>query len=114
MPVPGRRCDYQKSISRGHPPSFHSTRRFVSNLAMIYFQLDDGAKAEPLYRRALDIQEKASGPEHPIAANALEKLGFIALGRGMRAEALDNANRAQSATLATLFNVLSFTSEEQR
>src|SRR5262249_17977601 len=34
----------------------------------------DYAGAEPLYRRSLDIREKALGPDHPDTANSLNNL----------------------------------------
>ena len=35
------------------------------------------AKAEPLYKRTLDIMEKALGPNHPTMANALENYASL-------------------------------------
>ena len=36
--------------------------------------MGDYAKAEPLYQRALKIDEKALGPDHPDTATALNNL----------------------------------------
>ena len=40
----------------------------LNNLAALYADTGQYAQAEPLYRRALAIQEKALGPEPPDAA----------------------------------------------
>jgi tetratricopeptide (TPR) repeat protein len=54
----------------------------LNNLALLYKSLGKYAEAEPLYKRALAIDEKALGPDHPtvatIAGNlarTLRKLG---------------------------------------
>ncbi len=39
--------------------------------------MGDYAKAEPLYQRALNITEKAVGPDHPATAQALNNLGLL-------------------------------------
>ncbi len=44
----------------------------LNNLAALYDSQGKYAEAEPLYRRALAIREKALGPEHPSVATALE------------------------------------------
>jgi hypothetical protein len=43
----------------------------VNNLAELYRTTGAYAKAEPLYQRALVINEKALGPEHPTTATSL-------------------------------------------
>jgi tetratricopeptide (TPR) repeat protein len=45
------------------------------------------AEAEPLYRRALDIYEKALGPEHPDTAMSLNNLAELYRAQGRHAEA---------------------------
>jgi len=42
----------------------------LNNLALLYSEQDRYAEAEPLARRALEIWEKALGPEHPNVAQA--------------------------------------------
>jgi tetratricopeptide (TPR) repeat protein len=37
----------------------------LNNLAALYYKQGHYAEAEPLYKRALAIDEKAIGPEHP-------------------------------------------------
>ena len=44
--------------------------------------MGDYAKAEPLYRRALAIHEKALGPEHPATATSLNNLAVLYRGDG--------------------------------
>ncbi len=44
---------------------------------MLYKTQGQYAKAEPLYRRALAILEKALGPEHPIVATSLNSLAEL-------------------------------------
>ena len=52
--------------------------------------MGDYAKAEPLYRRALAICEKALGPEHPDTAVSLNNLAelYNAMGDYAKAEPL--------------------------
>src|SRR5262249_18473979 len=45
------------------------------------------AEAEPLCKRALDIREKALGPEHPDTANSLNNLAALYYSQGRYAEA---------------------------
>jgi tetratricopeptide (TPR) repeat protein len=54
------------------------------------YYLDDRAQyaaAEPLYRRALDITEKALGPEHPATATSLNNLAALYDSQGQYAAA---------------------------
>lgn len=46
----------------------------LNNLAKIYYNLGDYAKAEPLYKRSLTIMEKALGPHHPRVATVLRNM----------------------------------------
>ena len=45
-------------------PEHPDTATSLNNLAQLYADMGDYAKAEPLYQRALKINEKALGPEH--------------------------------------------------
>src|SRR5262249_8703170 len=47
----------------------------------------DYAGAEPVYRRSLDIREKALGPDHPDTANSLNNLAELLESKGDYAEA---------------------------
>ena len=44
---------------------------------MLYRTQGEYAEAEPLYRRALAIREKALGPEHPDTAHGLNNLAEL-------------------------------------
>ena len=46
-------------------------------MAALYETLGDYAKAEPLFKRALAIREKALGPEHPDVATSLNNLALL-------------------------------------
>jgi len=63
----------------------------LNNLAALYEDQGDYAKAEPLYRRSLAIREKALGPNHPDVATSLENLAALyrATGRSSEAQALE-------------------------
>ena len=76
--------------------------------------MGDYAKAEPLYRRALAIDEKALGPEHTDTANSLSNLALLNIDLGKADGALEFAVRAEKAQKTQLGNILSFTSEQQR
>jgi tetratricopeptide (TPR) repeat protein len=41
----------------------------LNNLAALYRDQGEYAAAEPLYKRALAIRDKALGPEHPLVAD---------------------------------------------
>jgi tetratricopeptide (TPR) repeat protein len=49
----------------------------LNNLAFLYYAQGPHAQAEPLYRRALVICEKALGRDHPYVANSLENLAAL-------------------------------------
>jgi tetratricopeptide (TPR) repeat protein len=49
----------------------------MNSLAALYRRQGRFAEAEPLFRRALAIYEKAAGPEHPAAATLLSNLGQV-------------------------------------
>jgi tetratricopeptide (TPR) repeat protein/CHAT domain-containing protein len=51
------------------------------------YQAGRYAEAEQLYQRALEIAEKARGPEHPDTASALHNLGMAFEGQGRYARA---------------------------
>lgn len=63
----------------------------LENLAECYRTQGRYAEAEPLYTRALAIQEKALGPEHPDVATSLTSLAALyrATDRIPAAEALE-------------------------
>ena len=59
----------------------------LNNLAELYRVQGQYAEAEPLYRRALAIWEKALGPEHPDVAAGLNNLAELYRAQGQYAEA---------------------------
>ena len=54
----------------------------------------DYAQAEPLYRRALAIAEKAQGPEHPDTVTKVQNLGVMLRDAGKLNEAEELLSRA--------------------
>ncbi|MCK7482967.1 MAG: tetratricopeptide repeat protein [Candidatus Moduliflexus flocculans] len=65
------------------------------DLAVVHDTLGRYAEAEPLFKRALAIREKAFGPDHPDVAASLWDLALLAYERGRYAEGGDrSANRA--------------------
>jgi len=54
----------------------------LNNLALLYKSQGRYGEAEPLYRRALAIREKASGPDHPDIAQSLNNLALLYRGQG--------------------------------
>jgi hypothetical protein len=57
----------------------------------LYVAEGQPGRAEPFYRRALTIRQKALGPSHPEVAKTLEDLASVLrkLGRSHEAVALD-------------------------
>ncbi len=54
----------------------------LSNLALLYDDQGRYAEAEPLFKRALTINEKALGREHPNTRLALENLSALNQAQG--------------------------------
>ena len=54
---------------------------------MLYDNQGRYAEAEPLYKRALAIREKALGPDHPDVALSLNNLAFLYDKQGRYADA---------------------------
>jgi tetratricopeptide (TPR) repeat protein len=55
---------------------------FLNNLALSLKEAGDYAGAEPLYRRAIAIAEKALGPDHPDVGIGLSNLGELLQAKG--------------------------------
>jgi CHAT domain-containing protein/Tfp pilus assembly protein PilF len=51
-------------------------------LALLYDTQDNFEQAEVLYKRSLDIRERALGPDHPDVAQSLEMLALFYTGQG--------------------------------
>ena len=49
----------------------------LNNLAALYQDMGDYAKAEPLFRQALEIRKQALGENHPDYANSLNNLAVL-------------------------------------
>lgn len=63
-------------------PTHPDVAEAASNLAILYNQRGDSARALPLYQRALSIWERAYGPEHSEVAHALTDIAVILLESG--------------------------------
>jgi CHAT domain-containing protein len=59
----------------------------ISNLALLYAKQGQYARAEPLFKRALAIKEKAFGLDHPGAALILDNLAVLYSSQGQHAQA---------------------------
>jgi tetratricopeptide (TPR) repeat protein len=59
----------------------------LNNLAGLYHDQGQYAKAEPLYHRALAIDEKSFGPDHPNVARDLNTLALLFSATNRLAEA---------------------------
>lgn len=64
-------------LSEALGPDHPDTATALHNLAALYDEIGNYAKAEPLYQRALKIREKALGPDHPDTATVLNNLGGL-------------------------------------
>jgi len=67
----------------------------LNNLAALYKTQGDYAKAEPLYKRALAIFEKALGPNHPDVAQSLGNMATLYRATKRDKEALELEKRAE-------------------
>jgi Tetratricopeptide repeat len=61
----------------------------LNNLAIIY--LGDLSQAEPLYKKALTIQEKMLGPEHPFVGDTNHALALVYAAKSDLAESIISA-----------------------
>ena len=68
----------------------------LNNLAGLYRAQGRHGEAEPLYKRALDIREKALGPEHPLVALNLEIYAALLrkMGRDSEATRMETLGKA--------------------
>ena len=64
------RSTARKNDGPDHPETADS----LNDLASLYAEMGDYAKALPLYQRALKIREKALGPDHPHTAIILNNV----------------------------------------
>ncbi len=68
----------------------------LNNLAELYRAQGRYAEAEPLYKRALAIFEKALGPGHPLVAQSLENYALLLRETGRTTEATKMEARAKA------------------
>src|SRR5260370_773531 len=61
--------------------------RQLNQRALALYQQDRYADAEPLFKRALAIREKALGTNHPLVATSLNNLAELYRAQGRYAEA---------------------------
>ena len=60
-------------LGRNHP----DTATDLNSLALFYADLGEYAKAEPLFKEALEIRQKVLGRESPLTALSLNNLGLL-------------------------------------
>jgi tetratricopeptide (TPR) repeat protein len=82
--------DLEGKLGVGHP----DVAECLTFLAGLLYAQSKYAEAEPLFRRALAIREKALGPEHPTFAESLNNLAVLLDRRGKYAEAEPLSRRA--------------------
>ncbi len=58
-------------------PDHPDVARSLNNMADLYERQNRYADAEPLYRRALSIRERAAGPDHPETATSANNLAYL-------------------------------------
>jgi tetratricopeptide (TPR) repeat protein len=68
----------------------------LNNLAELYRVQGQYAAAEPLYKRALAIWEKALGPDHPQVATVLKNMARLYKEAGRVDEAIRWEKRANA------------------
>ena len=73
--------------AQGFGPDDPRVAASLSGLAYVYQDRSRYGEAEPLYKRALAIREKALGPEHPVVASSLFNLAGLYKAQGRYAEA---------------------------
>ena len=73
--------------AEGFGPEDPRLAKSLNNLAEVYSAQGRYANAEPLFKRALAIYEKALGPEHPNVATGLNNLALLYNAQGRYAEA---------------------------
>ena len=70
----------------------------LNEVALLYKAQGQYAQAEPLYKRALAIREKALGPDHPDVAQSLNNLADLYSAQGRHADAEPLYKRALGST----------------
>ena len=89
-------------MRRASGPSIPTSPADLNNLAQLLQATNRLAEAEPLMRRALAIDEKSFGPDHPNVAIASQQPGPAAAGHNRLAEAEPLMRRALAIDEKTL------------
>ncbi len=84
----------EQTFGSDHPHMVQS----LNNLGVLYERQGQYAKAEPLYKRALGILEKAM-PNHPMVLATLERLAEMYIEMGKDEKAVPLLNRARKIRL---------------
>ncbi|MBL0131658.1 MAG: tetratricopeptide repeat protein [Chitinophagaceae bacterium] len=82
----------------------------LSNLAILYTNLGENKKAEPLFIQAKKIREKAFGEKHPVYAESLGNLAMFYLTTGQYENAqtlFSEESKIEITNLLSIFNNLS-------
>ncbi|MBL0069273.1 MAG: tetratricopeptide repeat protein [Chitinophagaceae bacterium] len=82
----------------------------LSNLAILYTNLGENKKAEPLFIQAKKIREKAFGEKHPEYANSLSNLAMLYLTTGQYEDAqmlFSEGSKIETTNLLSVFTNLS-------
>ena len=88
MPRPSRSIGGRsRSTKRPSARIIPTLRREYNNLAFLLQNQGKYAEAEPLFRRAIEISEKALGKEHPTVATDYNNLAVLLQDQGKYAEA---------------------------
>ncbi|MCP9787362.1 CHAT domain-containing tetratricopeptide repeat protein, partial [Cyanobium sp. N5-Cardenillas] len=95
-------------------PEHPNTAQALNNLAFLYVNQGRYGEAEPLYKRALAIFEKALGPEHPNTAPSHYNLARMQLQQRMFPPARELLERLTSAQLTWLLRELPLQPRELR
>ena len=82
----------ERTLGPDHPDVAES----LTNIAILYNQRLEFAKAQPLYERALRIYEKARGPDHADVAHCLTDLAVLHLEQVSHSACLQMCVRAMS------------------
>ena len=90
------------SDARQLGPDHPSIAIQLNNLALLYQDSGRYAEAEPLYERALAIDEKALGSDHPNLAIPLSNLALLCLASGRYPEVAPLYKRAITILEKTL------------
>jgi tetratricopeptide (TPR) repeat protein len=86
----------------------------MNNLATLYHERGEYAKAELRYQRALTIWEKAFGPDHPDVAESLNDIAVFFMAKDDTAQAITFQSRANAIRERNLKLNLAIGSERQK